>query len=481
MPRSMRATSTSGSWSRPRSGWTPCSPSASGSRGSSRPTATGASRRRAGAARAARAAGERVGAAGSRPGRPDHRVRGAARVALLAASRAAARARGQRQRDREGAAGVVRPRRAPRGLGRLQVDRPACGAARAGARASAQPGRAGARLSRSLRVLADARRARRDLAAEPAGRSRGPPVGDLGAHQGRDRRGPARAPRPRRPASRCRPGTTRTRSSRMRRRPATIRSRRRSSTSIRSRSPAATSRRSATTSTACSRAATSIRATARTSTRSVPTSTAATTCACSRTASRGRAGSATMVHELGHAVYDLAIDAQLPWLLRQPAHTFTTEAIAMLHGRLVRDEAFLERFAARRAGDRARSAQRRDAAPRAARLRALGAGHDALRARALPRSGSGSRRGLVAARRALPARHAAGRAAPDDWACKIHVALAPVYYQNYLLGEVTASQLACGAGARDRRAEPGRRAGRGGRVPARALHAPGRRRCAGTR
>ena len=28
----------------------------------------------------------------------------------------------------------------------------------------------------------------------------------------------------------------------------------------------------------------------------------------------------TMVHELGHAVYDLAIDATLPWLLRQPAH-----------------------------------------------------------------------------------------------------------------------------------------------------------------
>jgi peptidyl-dipeptidase A len=32
-------------------------------------------------------------------------------------------------------------------------------------------------------------------------------------------------------------------------------------------------------------------------------------------------------------------------------------------------------------------------------------------------------------------------ARPDDWACKLHVALAPVYYHNYLLGEVTASQL----------------------------------------
>ena len=33
-----------------------------------------------------------------------------------------------------------------------------------------------------------------------------------------------------------------------------------------------------------------------------------------------------------------------------------------------------------------------------------------------------------------------GRDAPD-WATKIHFVMAPVYYQNYLLGEMTASQL----------------------------------------
>ena len=69
---------------------------------------------------------------------------------------------------------------------------------------------------------------------------------------------------------------------------------------------------------------------------------------------------------------------------------------------------------------------------------------------------------------------AAGRATrPDDWACKIHVALAPVYYHNYLLGEVTASQLAYAlareTGARARRSSPPPPG-----VPARALHAPGR-------
>ncbi len=33
-----------------------------------------------------------------------------------------------------------------------------------------------------------------------------------------------------------------------------------------------------------------------------------------------------------------------------------------------------------------------------------------------------------------------GRDAPD-WAAKIHLAVAPVYYHNYLLGELIASQL----------------------------------------
>ena len=36
----------------------------------------------------------------------------------------------------------------------------------------------------------------------------------------------------------------------------------------------------------------------------------------------------TMLHELGHAVYDKYIDPSLPYLLRTVAHTNTTEAIA---------------------------------------------------------------------------------------------------------------------------------------------------------
>ncbi|OPX31579.1 hypothetical protein B1H10_08600, partial [candidate division KSB1 bacterium 4484_188] len=41
----------------------------------------------------------------------------------------------------------------------------------------------------------------------------------------------------------------------------------------------------------------------------------------------------TLLHEFGHSVYDKYSDRNLPWVLREPAHTFTTEAIAMMFGR----------------------------------------------------------------------------------------------------------------------------------------------------
>jgi peptidyl-dipeptidase A len=45
----------------------------------------------------------------------------------------------------------------------------------------------------------------------------------------------------------------------------------------------------------------------------------------------------TILHELGHAIYSKYHDRKEPWLLREPAHSFTTEAIAMFFGRLSRN------------------------------------------------------------------------------------------------------------------------------------------------
>ena len=52
----------------------------------------------------------------------------------------------------------------------------------------------------------------------------------------------------------------------------------------------------------------------------------------------------TMLHELGHGVYDAEIDPALPWLLRS-THLVTTEAIAIMFGRLHRDPVWLREVA----------------------------------------------------------------------------------------------------------------------------------------
>jgi peptidyl-dipeptidase A len=151
----------------------------------------------------------------------------------------------------------------------------------------------------------------------------------------------------------------------------------------------------------------------------------------------------TMLHECGHAVYDKYLGSDLPFFLRDTAHTLTTEAIAMLMGRLSRSTAFLERYAGVGA-DEARS------------VAAAGAEETRVQLLIFVRWVAV----MVYFERALyedPAQNLNhlwwqlvqrfqsvtppdDRAAPD-WAAKLHLALAPVYYHNYLLGEMLASQL----------------------------------------
>ena len=106
------------------------------------------------------------------------------------------------------------------------------------------------------------------------------------------------------------------------------------------------------------------------------------------------------------------LDPSLPWLLRD-THLVVTEGIAILMGRLASDAEWLERVLGVDPGDRRRDRGRsaRGTRRRAARLHPLGARDDELRALALRRSRVRPRRALVGARRALPARHAARRAA----------------------------------------------------------------------
>jgi peptidyl-dipeptidase A len=153
---------------------------------------------------------------------------------------------------------------------------------------------------------------------------------------------------------------------------------------------------------------------------------------------------ATLLHELGHGVYDVGVDPALPYFLRTAAHTLTTEASAMLFGRLSRSGAWLARYAGMPASEAA--------AAEAVLTRAQVAQHIHLARwvpvmayfeRALYRDPTQDLNGLwwdLVERFQLVARPE-GREAQADWAAKIHFSTSPAYYQNYLLGEIVASQL----------------------------------------
>ena len=149
----------------------------------------------------------------------------------------------------------------------------------------------------------------------------------------------------------------------------------------------------------------------------------------------------TTLHELGHAIYELSLDVDLPWLLRDPAHILTTEAMAMLHGRRGRDPEFLERYAgvpAAAAQDPINAATlRRGLLILAAWVQVMTRFEQAFYA-----DPDGDLDmvwwDLVERYQGIPRPLAL---VPDAWASKIHLAVAPCYYHNYLLGEILASQV----------------------------------------
>ncbi len=151
----------------------------------------------------------------------------------------------------------------------------------------------------------------------------------------------------------------------------------------------------------------------------------------------------TMLHELGHAIYDLSIDATLPWVLRRPPHTSSTEAIAMLFGRLSKDPAWLVPVLGLSPGD-ARDVGRA-AAPAFSEGMLVFARWVQVMVRFERALYADPERDLDRlwwdlVERYQKVRRPEGRRAPD-WAAKIHLATAPVYYHAYLMGECTASQL----------------------------------------
>ncbi|HOU97792.1 MAG TPA: M2 family metallopeptidase [Bacteroidales bacterium] len=151
----------------------------------------------------------------------------------------------------------------------------------------------------------------------------------------------------------------------------------------------------------------------------------------------------TMLHEFGHGVYDKYIDMKVPYILREPAHTFTTEAIAMLMGRLSTNGAWMNAMGII---DEKEAEKVKTEGFKMLRLEQL---VFSRWAQVMYRFEKGLYENpdqdlnklwwdLVEKYQMM--KRPEGRNMPD-WATKTHIATSPCYYHNYLLGELLASQL----------------------------------------
>ncbi len=150
----------------------------------------------------------------------------------------------------------------------------------------------------------------------------------------------------------------------------------------------------------------------------------------------------TMLHEFGHAVYDKYVNPSLPYLLRTVAHTNTTEAVALMMGGLAEDPGWLSSVAGVPEDELDGARERVLRSGRADRLVFVRWALVMYRfEKALYEDPERSDLnplwwGLV--ERLQLQERPVDRDEPD-WAAKIHVAVAPVYYHNYVLGHLFAA------------------------------------------
>ena len=153
----------------------------------------------------------------------------------------------------------------------------------------------------------------------------------------------------------------------------------------------------------------------------------------------------TLLHEFGHAVYSSNtnnIPASLPYLLRSECHILTTEGVAMMFERLTKRSVFLKAM-----GLTVEDSEGFDsAASKNLKNRLLIFSRWCqVMLRFEKAMYENPDQDLNALWWSLVTKYQ-GIAKPDnrnsaDYASKIHIVSAPVYYHNYMLGELFASQL----------------------------------------
>jgi len=151
----------------------------------------------------------------------------------------------------------------------------------------------------------------------------------------------------------------------------------------------------------------------------------------------------TILHELGHAIYSKFHDRNEPWLLREPAHSFTTEAIAMFFGRLSRNPAWMQEMLD--LSDKQRM-EIQEVSEKYLRFQQILFARWALVMYNFEKQlYANPDQDLNNLWWELVEKYQFIKKPPGPadagWASKLHFTVAPCYYHNYMLGELLASQL----------------------------------------
>ncbi len=149
----------------------------------------------------------------------------------------------------------------------------------------------------------------------------------------------------------------------------------------------------------------------------------------------------TTLHELGHAIYEKHCDESLPFLLRENVHTFVTEAIALLFGRNSKNILFIRGYCDIKDEETERIKEKIKKQLRLDELVFLKWSQVMFYfERELYKNPEQDLNklwwDLVKKYQMINFQRDS-----SDWASKIHFVSAPVYYHNYLLGKILASQL----------------------------------------
>ncbi|MDA3864704.1 MAG: M2 family metallopeptidase [Deltaproteobacteria bacterium] len=149
----------------------------------------------------------------------------------------------------------------------------------------------------------------------------------------------------------------------------------------------------------------------------------------------------TMLHEAGHAVYYKFIKRELPHNLKEAAHILTTEGIAMMFGALAKNQHFLKKYVEAKDVDKYKDAlleQRRREQLIFTRWVLVMFNFERQFYLNPDQNLNSLWWKLVNKYQLIPVPENRNKA---DWASKPHFTIAPVYYHNYLMGELFAAQL----------------------------------------